>query len=105
MNASILGPDAAPGTPEFDLFVKEVAREMTVKAGQKCTAIRRVIAPRDHVQALVQALGDRLDKTALGLPGDEKTRMGPLASLGQRMKCANAFRICGRCRDRGRQSG
>ena len=84
LNASILGPDAAPGTPEFDLFVKEVAREMTVKAGQKCTAIRRVIAPRDHVQALVQALGDRLDKTALGLPGDENTRMGPLASLGQR---------------------
>ena len=82
LNASILGPDAAPGTPEFDLFVKEVAREMTVKAGQKCTAIRRVIAPRDHVQALVQALGDRLDKTALGLPGDENTRMGPLGLAG-----------------------
>lgn len=84
LNASILGPDAGPGTPEFDLFVKEVAREMTSKAGQKCTAIRRVIAPRDHVDALVAALGDRLGKTALGLPGDEATRMGPLASLDQR---------------------
>ncbi len=84
LNASILGPDAAPGTPEFDLFVKEVAREMTVKAGQKCTAIRRVIAPRDHVDALIKALGERLGNTALGLPGDEGTRMGPLASLDQR---------------------
>lgn len=84
LNASILGPDAVPGTPEFDLFVKEVAREMTSKAGQKCTAIRRVIAPRAQVDALVEALRERLDKTALGLPGDEGTRMGPLASLDQR---------------------
>lgn len=84
LNASILGPDAGPGTPEFDLFVKEVTREMTAKAGQKCTAIRRVIAPRAHVQALVEALGERLGKTALGLPGDAATRMGALASLEQR---------------------
>ena len=84
LNASILGPDAVEGTPEFDLFVKEVAREMTVKAGQKCTAIRRVIAPRGQVQALIAALGDRLGKTAVGLPGDESTRMGPLASFDQR---------------------
>jgi oxepin-CoA hydrolase/3-oxo-5,6-dehydrosuberyl-CoA semialdehyde dehydrogenase len=84
LNASILGPDATPGTAEFDLFVTEVAREMTVKAGQKCTAIRRVIAPRGHVDALVKALGDRLGKTALGLPDDDTTRIGPLASLDQR---------------------
>ena len=84
LNASVLGPDAAPGTPEFDLFVKEVAREMTVKAGQKCTAIRRVIAPRAHVDALVAAVGDRLGKTALGAPADEAARMGPLASREQR---------------------
>lgn len=84
LNASILGPDAGPGTAEFDLFVKEVAREMTAKAGQKCTAIRRVFVPRAHVQALIAALGDRLDKTPLGLPADEATRMGPLASLDQR---------------------
>ena len=84
LNASILGPDAVEGTPEFDLFVKEVAREMTVKAGQKCTAIRRVIAPRAQVEAVVEALRDRLAKTALGLPNAEGTRMGPLASLDQR---------------------
>ncbi|MFC3166743.1 phenylacetic acid degradation bifunctional protein PaaZ [Paracoccus fontiphilus] len=84
LNATTLGPDAVAGTPEFDLFVKEVAREMTSKAGQKCTAIRRVIAPRGQVDALIAALRDRLDKTALGMPGDEGTRMGPLASLGQR---------------------
>jgi oxepin-CoA hydrolase/3-oxo-5,6-dehydrosuberyl-CoA semialdehyde dehydrogenase len=84
LNASILGPDAAPGTPEFDLFVREVAREMTVKAGQKCTAIRRVIAPRGMTDALVAALGDRLAKTALGDPSLDTTRMGPLASFDQR---------------------
>ena len=60
LNASILGPDAAPGTPEFDLFVKEVAREMTVKAGQKCTAIRRAMAPAEHLDAVQAALIERL---------------------------------------------
>lgn len=84
LNASVLGIDAGPGTEEFDLFVKEVAREMTSKAGQKCTAIRRVIAPRAHCDALVAALGDRLGKTVLGNPTDENVRMGPLASLDQR---------------------
>ena len=75
LNAAILGPDAAPGTPEFDLFIREVAREMTVKAGQKCTAIRRVLAPRAFTDAVVAALGDRLAKTALGNPADEATRI------------------------------
>ena len=84
LNASILGTDAVAGTPEFDLFVKEVAREMTSKAGQKCTAIRRVFAPRGQIDALVAALGERLGKTAVGLPGDEATRMGALASFDQR---------------------
>lgn len=84
LNAAVLGLDAAPGTEEFDLFVKEVAREMTVKAGQKCTAIRRVIAPRSYSEALVDALRDRLGKTVLGNPAEEAVRMGPLASLDQR---------------------
>ena len=84
LNASILGPDAVPGTPEFDLFVKEVARELTVKAGQKCTAIRRVIAPRSLTDALVAALDARLAKVTVGDPANEETRMGPLASLDQR---------------------
>lgn len=84
LNAAILGTDAGPGTEEFDLFVKEVTREMTVKAGQKCTAIRRVIAPRQHLDALVAALKERLGKTVVGDPSVEGTRMGALASLGQR---------------------
>lgn len=84
LNASVLGPDAAPGTEEFDLFVKEVAREMTTKAGQKCTAIRRAIVPADRVEAVTDALRDRLAKTTLGDPAVEGTRMGPLASLDQR---------------------
>ncbi|HEV2507125.1 MAG TPA: phenylacetic acid degradation bifunctional protein PaaZ [Mesorhizobium sp.] len=84
LNAAILGPDAVAGTEEFDLFVKEVAREMTSKAGQKCTAIRRVIAPRASVDGLIKALGERLAKTPLGNPGEEGIKMGPLASLAQR---------------------
>lgn len=84
LNAAVLGLDAAPGTEEFDLFVKEVAREMTVKAGQKCTAIRRVIVPRSYIEALIAALNDRLGKMAIGNPADETVRMGPLASLDQR---------------------
>ncbi|MCW3781329.1 phenylacetic acid degradation bifunctional protein PaaZ [Defluviimonas salinarum] len=84
LNASVLGSDAAPGTPEFDLFVKEVAREMTVKAGQKCTAIRRAFVPRAHADAVIAALRGRLAKTPIGDPAAEATRMGPLASLAQR---------------------
>src|SRR5205814_1463294 len=84
LNASVLGPDAAPGTPEFDLFVKEVATEMTVKAGQKCTAIRRAMAPADYLDAVQDALGQRLAKTKVGDPRAEDTRMGALVSLSQR---------------------
>ncbi|MBA3577193.1 MAG: phenylacetic acid degradation bifunctional protein PaaZ [Sphingomonas sp.] len=83
LNASILGPDAAPGTPEFDLFVREVAIEMTVKAGQKCTAIRRALAPAEHMDALEEALRDRLGKTKVGDPRLEDTRMGALVSAAQ----------------------
>ncbi|HBS98924.1 MAG TPA: phenylacetic acid degradation bifunctional protein PaaZ, partial [Citreicella sp.] len=84
LNAAILGPDAGPGTPEFDLFVKEVAREMTAKAGQKCTAIRRVLVPAAHEGAVIDALRATLDRTAVGLPDDAQTRMGALVSLGER---------------------
>jgi oxepin-CoA hydrolase / 3-oxo-5,6-dehydrosuberyl-CoA semialdehyde dehydrogenase len=84
LNASVLGPDAAPGTPEFDLFVKEVATEMTVKAGQKCTAIRRAMAPAEYLDALQSALGERLAKTKVGDPRAEDTRMGALVSVSQR---------------------
>jgi oxepin-CoA hydrolase / 3-oxo-5,6-dehydrosuberyl-CoA semialdehyde dehydrogenase len=84
LNASVLGPDAAPGTPEFDLFVKEVVREMTVKAGQKCTAIRRAMAPAQHLDAVQEALAARLAKVRIGNPREEGVTMGALASQDQR---------------------
>lgn len=83
LNASILGPDAAPGTPEFDLFVREVATEMTVKAGQKCTAIRRALVPADRLDTVEEALRQRLAKTKVGDPRSEDTRMGALVSQSQ----------------------
>jgi len=84
LNSSILGPDAGAGTPELDLFVREVVREMTVKAGQKCTAIRKAIVPADRVQDVVDGLRAALGKVVLGDPRLEQVRMGPVASLGQR---------------------
>lgn len=84
LNASILGPDATPGTPEFELFVKEVVREMTSKAGQKCTAIRRIIAPAGASADIVLALSTALAEIRVGHPGSESTDMGALASHGQR---------------------
>ncbi|MFL9828198.1 phenylacetic acid degradation bifunctional protein PaaZ [Rhodoplanes sp. SY1] len=84
LNAAVLGPDAVPGTPELDLFVKEVVREMTVKAGQKCTAIRRVVVPRASQSAVTEAIKTQLEKITVGDPRREEVRMGPLASLSQR---------------------
>ncbi len=84
LNACILGPDAAPGTPEFDLFIREVAAEMTVKAGQKCTAIRRAFVPRAQVGAVRDALAARLGQMPVGLPDDPQVRVGALASKAQR---------------------
>ena len=104
LNASILGADAGPGTEEFDLFVKEVVREMTVKAGQKCTAIRRALVPRAVSEAVVKAIGDRLAKTTIGDPRDEAVRMGPLASLAQREEVRASLRRAGR-RGRDRRRG
>lgn len=84
LNASVLGPDATPDSPEFDLFIKEVAKEMTVKAGQKCTAIRRAMVPTALLDAAQAALVARLEKTTIGDPRDEATRMGALVSTSQR---------------------
>ena len=92
LNASILGPDAVPGTPEFDLYVKEVVREMTSKAGQKCTAIRRIIAPAAIAGDLTVALADALGKVRVGDPGREEIDMGALASQGQREEVRNRVR-------------
>jgi oxepin-CoA hydrolase/3-oxo-5,6-dehydrosuberyl-CoA semialdehyde dehydrogenase len=84
LNCSILGPDATPDTPEFDLYVKQLVTEMTVKAGQKCTAIRRALVPDALVTAVAEAAGARLAKVTIGNPADESVRMGALASLDQR---------------------
>jgi len=83
LNACLLGPDAAPGSAEFDLLVAEVAREMTVKAGQKCTAIRRVLAPAQVAAQLADAIGARLAGVKTGNPRNETVRMGPLVNKAQ----------------------
>ncbi len=80
LNASVLGLDAAPGTPEFDIFIKEVHKEMTVKTGQKCTAVRRILVPEKYMEDVQIALGKRLEKTVIGDPQQEGVRMGALAT-------------------------
>lgn len=84
LNCSILGAGAEPGDPEFELFVREVVKEMTVKAGQKCTAIRRVIVPESRLDGVIAALGERLTAVKVGDPAAEGVRMGPLVGLAQR---------------------
>jgi oxepin-CoA hydrolase/3-oxo-5,6-dehydrosuberyl-CoA semialdehyde dehydrogenase len=84
LNCSVLGPDAAPGTPEFDLYVKQLVSEMTAKAGQKCTAIRRAFVPVTMIDSVAEAVRDRLAKVVVGSPAAEGVRMGALASLEQR---------------------
>ena len=83
LNCCILGPDAEPGSEEFDLFIKEVVREMTVKAGQKCTAIRRTIVPEGRQDAVIEALQKRLGGVKIGDPSVEGVKMGPLAGRAQ----------------------
>ncbi|HNP49164.1 MAG TPA: phenylacetic acid degradation bifunctional protein PaaZ [Bacteroidia bacterium] len=83
LNCSILGEDATPDTEEFKLFIKEVTREMTSKAGQKCTAIRRTIVPESLTEAVIKALQERLKSNIIGDPAVEGVRMGPLANKGQ----------------------
>ncbi|MEE2041328.1 phenylacetic acid degradation bifunctional protein PaaZ [Nocardiopsis sp. CT-R113] len=90
LNCSILGPDVTVEDPEFDLYVKQVVTEMTVKAGQKCTAIRRVIVPEAMADAVTGALVDRLSKVVVGAADDPAARMGPLASVEQREEVRKA---------------
>ena len=84
LNAIVLGNDVSPNTPEWDIFIKEVRKEMTVKAGQKCTAIRRIFVPEHLLEDAYIALGKSLAGTTIGNPLNEKVRMGSLASTGQR---------------------
>jgi oxepin-CoA hydrolase/3-oxo-5,6-dehydrosuberyl-CoA semialdehyde dehydrogenase len=85
LNACVLGEDAAPGTEEFDAFIKEIRKEVTVKCGQKCTAIRRVIVPEKYVEDVQIALGQAFSKTVIGDPRNESVRMGALAGMSQRI--------------------
>jgi len=83
LNAAILGEDSAPGTPNFDIFIKEVRREMTTKAGQKCTAIRRIMVPENYLEDVQIALGKSLAQTTIGDPANEKVRMGAIVNKSQ----------------------
>ena len=83
LNCSVLGEDSVPGTSEFDIFIKEVSKEITVKAGQKCTAIRRVIVPENLIEDVNNALSTKLNKTTIGNPQLEGVRMGSLAGKEQ----------------------
>ena len=84
LNMSVLGPDAAPGTQAFDRYVTQLVTEMTVKAGQKCTAIRRAFVPAGLTDTVAEAVSAELAKVVIGNPADKSVRMGALASLDQR---------------------
>jgi oxepin-CoA hydrolase/3-oxo-5,6-dehydrosuberyl-CoA semialdehyde dehydrogenase len=96
LNCSILGPDAVAGTPEFDLYIKEVSREITTKAGQRCTCIRRAMIPEAMVDDVIAGLRARLDKTVVGNPRNETVTMGALVSLHQRDEVRAAVAELGR---------
>ena len=92
LNAAVLGPDAVAGSPEFDLFVREVAREMTAKAGQKCTAVRRAFVPSPLLGEVTEALAARLEAATVGDPRDPATRVGALVDHEQRDAVRDAVR-------------
>ncbi|WP_460062226.1 phenylacetic acid degradation bifunctional protein PaaZ [Streptomyces sp. YKOK-I1] len=92
LNCAVLGPDATPGTEEFDLFIRALVTEMTVKAGQKCTAIRRVLVPAGLIDSVQQAACAELDEVCVGNPLDPTVTMGPLAGLGQREEVLRALK-------------
>ncbi|MFY8084240.1 MAG: phenylacetic acid degradation bifunctional protein PaaZ [Rubrivivax sp.] len=96
LNCAVLAEDVGPDDQAFELFVKEVAREMTVKAGQKCTAIRRVIVPRRHLEAVAERLAARLARTVVGDPAVEGVKMGALASKAQQADVAERVALLAR---------
>ncbi len=89
LNCIVLGTDVEPGQPEWDIFIKEVKREMTVKAGQKCTAVRRIFVPDNKLEDVSKALISEISKTLIGNPANEKVRMGSLAGEEQRREVRN----------------
>lgn len=89
LNCMVLGPDVAPGMPEWEIFIREVRKEMTTKAGQKCTAVRRIFAPADKMDDVWKSLATSLSQTTIGNPLNEKVRMGALAGQEQRTEVKN----------------
>jgi 3,4-dehydroadipyl-CoA semialdehyde dehydrogenase len=92
INSAILGPDVAPGSDVFDLFVKEVVREMTLKAGQKCTAIRRVFVPRKHFKEVGDAIAARLSSMKVGNPRNAEVAVGPVVNKAQQLSCLEGLK-------------
>jgi len=92
LNAALLGPDAAPGSPLFDFFVREVVREMTTKTGQKCTAIRRVLVPAEDAAAVTDAIAAALSTVVVGNPANPTVAMGPLVNMAQRKSVEEGIR-------------
>ncbi len=92
LNAALLGPDAAPDSPSFDFFVREVVREMTSKTGQKCTAIRRVLVPAEHAAAATGAIAAALAKVMVGNPANPAVTMGPVVNMTQRKSVEEGIR-------------
>jgi 3,4-dehydroadipyl-CoA semialdehyde dehydrogenase len=92
INAALLAPGSAPASASFDAFVREVVREMTVKAGQKCTAIRRIFVPADMADAVADALAGKLKSTKVGDPRAADTRMGPLVTRAQQAAAFDGIR-------------
>ncbi len=92
INSAILGPDVAPASDVFDLFVKEVVREMTLKAGQKCTAIRRVLVPRQHFKETGDAIAARLSSMKVGNPRNAEVAVGPVVNKAQQLSCLEGLK-------------
>jgi 3,4-dehydroadipyl-CoA semialdehyde dehydrogenase len=92
INSAILGPDAGPGSDVFDILVKEVVREMTLKAGQKCTAIRRVFVPQTHLQAVGEAISARLHAMRVGNPRNAEVKVGPVVNKAQQASCLEGLK-------------
>jgi 3,4-dehydroadipyl-CoA semialdehyde dehydrogenase len=92
LNSAILGPDVEPGSDLFNLFAKEVVREMMIKAGQKCTAIRRVLVPRQHAKALGDAISERLGALKVGNPRNAEVKVGPVVNKAQQSSCWEGLR-------------
>lgn len=99
LNSCVLGMEVQPGSAEFDIFIKEVAREITTKAGQKCTAIRRIMVPEDRIDAVRTALQKRLQQVVVGDPSVEGVRMGSLAGLAQKQEVKEKIDLLARTQE------